>query len=119
MRRRVLGWIVPIALALVGCTEYTVGAPSFTLISNAGVSDHYEPIGPVRERSACSATYFLLFGGGEQASHEAALAALLAEADADVLLNAELTTDRVQLILFTVTCAKVRGQPARVAVRSS
>ena len=118
--RPVLRWLaILFLLAVVGCTEPYVGAPSFSFMSVASTDGRYEPIGPVREQSDCTTTYLVLFGGGDVPSHEVALSRLLAASKADVILNARVTTDRVSLLLYTRTCATVRGQPARLVGASS
>lgn len=106
-------------VASFGCAELYVGQPSFSLISVAPTRGHYEPIGSVRTASDCVSSYLFLFGGGDPPAHEAVLSRLLAEAGADVLLNARLSTERVSLLVFRRDCAVVRGQPARLAGSAS
>lgn len=103
----------------VGCTEPYVGAPSFSFLSVASPDGRYEPVGQVQEQSDCTSTYLFLFGMGDIPSHEVALSRLLAASKADVILNARVTMDRVSLLLYTRTCATVRGQPARLVGASS
>ena len=127
MRRRIagprrlllVGLVSLLATAGLGCAEFYVGQPSFSLISVAPTRDQYESIGSVRTASDCASSYLFLFGNGDPPSHEAVLSRLLAEADADVLLNARLTTERVSLLVFRRDCAVVRGQPARRVEASS
>ncbi len=108
-----------VAIAATGCTELYTGVSSLTLVSVASTRDHYEPIGSVRTGSDCQSAYLFLFGNGDTPSHEAVLARLLADAGADVLLNARLKTDRISLLLYTRTCAVVSGQPAKLVAGRS
>lgn len=101
-----------LAGACVACTEPYRGAPSLSLLSTAPSRAYYRTVGPVRTDADCSQSLLFLLGGGDPPSHEAVLARMLAESGADVLLDARLTTDRVSLLLFSRTCAVVRGQPA-------
>ena len=110
---------VLLLLAGSGCTVNYLGAPSLSLVSTADTSRYYQPVGQVRSESLCGARYLFLFGSGDAPSHEAAIAKLLEETGADVLLNAELTRDTVSLLLYEVQCATVKGQPARLVESSS
>lgn len=109
--RRSLRVLLAVGL-VVGCTEPYRGAPSLSLLSAGPTRDHYRAVGPVRTSVACRQSVLFLFGGGDPPSHEAVLARMLAESGADVLLDARLTTERVSLLVFSRTCAVVRGQPA-------
>jgi hypothetical protein len=111
--------VLSLALLGTGCTENYLGTPSLSLLSTASTADYYRPVGQVRERSECTATDLFLFGSGNLPSHEAAIAKLLEESGGDVLLNAQLTRDRVQLLLYRRDCARVKGQPAKLVERSS
>ena len=111
---RLLPGLVATLVCSFACTEILGPTPSLTLISSAPPSGIYEAIGERTERMDCASRALLLFGWGDPASHEAALGRLLAETGADVLLNAQIRIDRIWLLLYSRTCATVRGVPARL-----
>lgn len=107
-------------IALLACLPLLVGcrvmqpAPSLTLLSANPTHAVYEPVAAFSERRDCTQTWLVLFGGGTPPVHEATIRRLLDDTQADVLLNAQVLTEELGLIVYQRSCAIVRGQPARL-----
>ena len=107
--------VVMISLLLSGCTPMH-GTASLTLITRdlSVDSNSIELIGGV-DKISDSMYWALIFGMfGKQPTHEAVIERLLERHQADVLLDAELTTSNFGIpYIFMVFSDTVKGQPAR------
>jgi hypothetical protein len=105
-----------VGVMLTGCAAPFLGAPSATLITrDNAVSGQFEPVASLVKRRECFRWFLILFLSGTAApTHEGAISRILAEHDADVLLEADLSTSSfIFPYLFIQTCATVEGIPAR------
>ncbi len=90
------------------------GTPSLTVLSRSNLRAHFEPVAePVEERQCLHQLLFVFLFGNANPTHEAVIADLLDRYDADVLLDAEVTTVSYPFGLYNRFCRQVRGQPAR------
>ena len=115
MPRRLLGLVLAATLT-TGCTNF-VGAPSVTLLTQSEISgSHYEPVSERVDESECFYWFLLLFFAGHGgSSHEGLVDRTLAQYDADVLLDAQLSTNVYGIpYVFMRSCLRVEGTPARL-----
>lgn len=109
-----------LVITLTACAPMR-GVASMTLISREQSVENkkFAPVGEIVEESECINS-FLTFGvaGILPPTHESIVSRTLEKYNADVLLNAELTTRVVDIpiinLLFAQSCAIVKGQPARI-----
>ncbi|MGE3165249.1 MAG: hypothetical protein AB7O52_10115 [Planctomycetota bacterium] len=122
MKRRSTGVLaVCMALAGAGCVPF-VGAPSATLMTRDLSTDSRELElvgGPVTETETL--TWALVFAlWGQRPTHESVVARLLEKYDADVLLDAELTSSQFGIpYVFFLFNTTAKGQPARYRDRGA
>lgn len=117
MIRSIITFLIPIIMSssfLFGCTLMT-GSPSLTFMTRelANDSNGIELIDDV-DKISDSMYWVLLFGMfGKQPTHESVVERLLEKHQADILLNAELTTSAFGIpYVFMVFSNTVEGQPA-------
>ncbi len=104
-------------VAITGCAPM-VGTPSLTLLAaDEVVDDQFVPLGKRVEESDCLHWALILFMWGTlQPSHEAVVQRMLDENDADVILEAQVTTSQYGIpYLYLMSCSNVEGIPARRA----
>lgn len=110
-----------LVITLTACSVPMRGVASMTLISREQSVENkkFAPVGEIVEESEC-VNSFLTFGvaGILPPTHESIVSRTLEKYNADVLLNAELTTSVINIpiinLLFAQSCAIVKGQPARI-----
>ncbi|MBL7715149.1 MAG: hypothetical protein JNL01_06740 [Bdellovibrionales bacterium] len=105
-----LGWVL-----VSGCSTM-MPASSFTLLSNnAGKPYKALTAQPVSE-SVCQQMALIVMFGDMAPSHEQLVATMLEKHDAEVLLNAEMSTTTLGFpLLYFRHCVNVTGIPARRA----
>lgn len=103
-----------ILLLWMGCVAPLIGLPSFTMMATAdGVPA--EPMGSAITVEECSKNVLgFISWADELPSHEGVLAKALKESGADVLLNAELSTYTFNAWVYTKSCTRITGVPARL-----
>jgi hypothetical protein len=90
------------------------GNPSLTLLARSDLTPHYEPVADVVEIEECATNaLFVVFFGNARPTHEGVIDLALETYEADVILDAEVTTTTYPFLLFNRRCTKVRGVPAR------
>ena len=119
-RLRKSSWFILVILlffSIVSCAPY-VGAPSLTLLAPDYPKDspNIEIVGEIDEVSTDFYwTIIFLITGEPIPSHEAVISKLLEKHDADLLLNAEVTSEQIIIpYLFMRVRTHVKGQPARI-----
>jgi hypothetical protein len=104
------------ALSSSACAPMS-GVPSLSVLGRGALAQSAVPTGEVRKERDCFywvLTFFL--GGNSGPNHEQIIDRMLAEADADVLVDTELTTEQWGLpYVFLMNCATVQGRPAKLA----
>ncbi len=110
--------LVGIVLVFCSCAPPMAGSPSFSMASdqNEKMNKYYTPISSEIKDKDC---YFIgplfLIGFGIQPNHEALLSKMLAEAKADVLLDATFKTSSFWFpYLFYNNCVSIAGTPAKL-----
>lgn len=117
-----LTWLlVATVLAGTGCVPF-VGVPSTTLMTRElpRSSPEIELVGgPVEETETMTwALFFALWG--QRPTHESVVARLLEKHDADLLLDAELTSSQFGIpYVFFLFNTTAKGQPARYKDRGN
>ncbi len=105
-------------LFVASCGTPMRGAPSLTLLSrdiNAS-SPSVEVVGERDAASERTMNLLLFFFGQSVPTHEGAVSRFLEKHDADMIVDAQLTTSSYGIpLLFMVTKFEVTGRPARFA----
>lgn len=84
------------------------------MLSEKNITPYFEPVGDIVEAKECAHSFLLAgFFGNSRPSHTGLIDRMLDEADADVLMNADVVTSTWTVLLYGQQCTRVRGQPAR------
>jgi len=109
--------VIFLFFSIVSSAPY-IGAPSLTLLAPDYPQDssNIEIVGDIDEVSTDYYwTLIFLISGNPIPSHEAVISQLLEKHDADLLLNAEVTSEQIIIpYLFVRVRTHVKGQPARI-----
>jgi hypothetical protein len=112
LSRFVSALVLGSALSSIGCAPEIGGRASFPVLSRATLPNYYEPVTTIDEKR-CTHVILFLVAWGEDPNHEALVSDLLSQYKGDAIADAELTFFSIPALVYTQSCARVRGTIVR------